>query len=378
VKGGDCGRGRPLIVKTGTTGVHSGIGKKRVTVGKNKKRGGNEMFVSAKRKISILFSLFAVFAMLVAGCSNPSVGNTSSDSGQTEAGSGGSAEKKDKLKIGATVYYMTEFITLATEGLKKEAEEQNVELTVLDANNDVAKQISQIENLISQKVDAIIVAAVDSDALAPAVQKAKEAGIPLIGLNMIINSPDVTAYSGPNDVEAGELEMQYVADKLSGKGNIVILEGPIGTSAQLQRREGIHNVLDKNPEIKVLAEQTANWSRAEALTLMENWLQSFDGQIDAVVAQNDEMALGAIQALESKGLKDKIPVVGVDAIKDACESIKNGVQDATVFQDAEKEARQSVQLAIKAIKGEPIEKDNLIKMELVTKENVDKYLSIYQ
>ncbi len=336
------------------------------------------MFVSAKRKISILFSLFAVFAMLVAGCSNPSVGNTSSDSGQTEAGSGGSAEKKDKLKIGATVYYMTEFITLATEGLKKEAEEQNVELTVLDANNDVAKQISQIENLISQKVDAIIVAAVDSDALAPAVQKAKEAGIPLIGLNMIINSPDVTAYSGPNDVEAGELEMQYVADKLSGKGNIVILEGPIGTSAQLQRREGIHNVLDKNPEIKVLAEQTANWSRAEALTLMENWLQSFDGQIDAVVAQNDEMALGAIQALESKGLKDKIPVVGVDAIKDACESIKNGVQDATVFQDAEKEARQSVQLAIKAIKGEPIEKDNLIKMELVTKENVDKYLSIYQ
>ncbi|WP_126426166.1 substrate-binding domain-containing protein [Brevibacillus marinus] len=328
-----------------------------------------------KRNFLSVFLTMILMASLVTGCGSSS---SSPQAGGGTAAQGSGGDTDGKLKIGATVYYMTEFITLAAEGLKQEAQKQNVDLTILDANNDVSKQISQIENLISQKVDAIIVAAVDSDAVAPAVQKAKEAGIPLIGLNMLINSPDVTAYSGPNDVEAGELEMQYVADKLGGKGNIVILEGPIGTSAQLQRREGIHNVLEKNPGIQVLAEQTANWSRAEALSLMENWLQSFEGQIDAVVAQNDEMALGAIQALEAKGLKDEVIVVGVDAIKDACESIKAGKLDATVFQDAVTEAQQAVQLAVKAAKGEPFEKENLIKMELVTKENVDEYLKIYQ
>lgn len=299
---------------------------------------------------------------------------------KTEEPIKGDKGEDERLKIGCTVYYMSEFVTLMKEGIMKEAEEQNAELIFLDANNDVNKQISQIENLIAQDVDALLVAAVDSDAIVPVVDMAKEAGIPLVGLNMLINTDQPYYYAGPNDVEAGELEMQYIVDKLDGEGNIVILDGPIGVSAQLQRKEGNQNVLAENPGITVLAEQTANWSRAEALSLMENWLQSFEGQIDGVVAHNDEMALGAIQALEAKGLKDTIPVSGVDAIKDACVSINDGIMDATVFQDADAEGRLGVEIAAKVARGEDVDPmQQYIKMELITKDNVSKLLdTIYK
>ncbi len=247
--------------------------------------------------------------------------------------------QEKKITVGATVYYMTEFITLMVEGMKAEAADLGIELVILDADNDASKQLSQVENLIAKKVDVILVAAVDADAIVPALDMAEAAGIPLTGVNMLINTDRKYYYAGPNDVEAGELEAQYIIDKIGGKGNVVILEGPIGTSAQLQRLEGNMNVLKKNPDVKILAQKPANWNRAEALTLTENWLQTYPDQIDGIIAHNDEMALGAIQALEAKGLKDKIPVAAVDAIKDACQAIKDGRMEATVFQDAALEVR---------------------------------------
>jgi len=173
------------------------------------------------------------------------------------------------------------------------------------------------------------------------------------------------------------MEMQFIADKIGGKGNIVILEGPIGQSAQIQRREGIHNILEKYPDIKVLAEKTANWSRAEGLALMENWLQSFEGQINAVVGQNDEMALGAIQALEGKGLtnRDEIPVIGVDGISDALQAVKDGRMNATVFQDAKGQGEMSIEVAVKYLNGEEVEKEYWIPFQLVTPENVDEFMN---
>lgn len=295
---------------------------------------------------------------------------------ETAVNTAKAADPNKKIKIGCTVYYMSEFVTLMKNGIESEAKAQNADLIFLDANNDVNKQLSQIENLIAQKVDVLLVAAVDSDAIVPALDKAKDAGIPLVGLNMLINTDQPYYYAGPDDVKAGELEMQAAIDKIGGKGNILILEGPIGVSAQTQRHEGNHNVLAKYPDVKVLAEKTANWSRAEALALTENWLQSFGGQINAIVAHNDEMALGAIQALEAKGLKDKIPVTGVDAIKDACVSIKNGVQDMTVFQDAVLEGSLGVQVAAKVARGEKVDPMmNLIEMKVIDKTNVDELLT---
>jgi ribose transport system substrate-binding protein/inositol transport system substrate-binding protein len=286
------------------------------------------------------------------------------------------AQEKKKITIGSTVYYMTEFITLMVEGMQAEADDLGVELIVLDANNDAATQLSQVENLIAKKVDVILVAAVDADAIVPALDMAEAAGIPLTGVNMLMNTDKKYYYAGPNDVEAGELEAQYIIDKIGGKGNVVILEGPIGTSAQLQRLEGNMNVLKKNPDVKILAQKPANWNREEALTLTENWLQTYPDQIDGIIAHNDEMALGAIQALEAKGLKDQIPVAAVDAIKDACQAIKDGRMEATVFQDAALEGRLGVRVAHQVATGNPpAEALNFIKMELITKDNVDKLLT---
>ncbi|MDR2456107.1 MAG: substrate-binding domain-containing protein [Deltaproteobacteria bacterium] len=291
---------------------------------------------------------------------------------------GAMAQDKKEITIGSTVYYMTEFITLMVEGMKAEAEELGVKLTILDANNDASVQLNQVENLIASKVDVILVAAVDADAIVPALDMAQAAGIPLTGVNMLINTDRSYYYAGPNDVEAGELEAQYVVDAIGGKGNVVILEGPIGTSAQLDRLEGNLNVLKKYPDVKILAQKPANWNREQALSTMENWLQTYPDQINGVISHNDEMALGAIQAMEAKGVK--LPVGSVDAIKDACQAIKDGRLDATVFQDAHLEGRLGVRVAYQVVTGNPPEKEiNFIKMELITKDNVDKLLdTIYK
>jgi ribose transport system substrate-binding protein/inositol transport system substrate-binding protein len=288
------------------------------------------------------------------------------------------AQDKKDITIGSTVYYMSEFITLMVEGMQAEADELGVKLTILDAGNDAPTQLNQVENLISSKVDVVLVAAVDADAIVPALDMAEAAKIPLTGVNMLMNTDKPYYYAGPNDVEAGELEAQYVVDALGGKGNVVILEGPIGTSAQLQRLEGNMKVLAKYPDIKILAQKPANWNREQALSTMENWLQTYPDQIDGVISHNDEMALGAIQAMEAKGIK--LPVGSVDAIKDACQAIKEGRLDATVFQDAHLEGRLGVRVAYQVATGTPPpERINFIKMELITKDNVDKLLdTIYK
>lgn len=332
-----------------------------------------------KKLISILLASMMAAAVF-AGCSNGEVTPSASGTQPAEAGSTDATASTDSTGkrpvIGCTVYYMTEFVTLMVEGVKAEAEERGADLVLLDANNDAQTQISQVENLIAQNVDVLLVAAVDSDAIVPALELAENANIPLVGLNMLINTDKEYYYSGPNDVQAGELEMQYLIDEIGGKGNIVIIEGPIGQSAQLQRLEGNMNILEKYPDVKVIAQQTANWNREEALSLTENWLQAFEGQIDGLVAHNDEMALGAIQALEAKGVKDQIPVTGVDAIKDGCQAIKDGRFEATVFQDAEEEGRLGVRICMDVLEGTPpAEHINFIEMKLITQENVDELLT---
>jgi ribose transport system substrate-binding protein/inositol transport system substrate-binding protein len=308
---------------------------------------------------ALVSMVFCVVLLFAAGCSKKeSAGETA----------------KKKPVIGCTVYYMTEFVTLMAEGIKAEAAERGAELVLLDANNDAQRQISQIENLIAQKVDILLVAAVDSDAIVPALDLARKANIPLVGLNMLINTTEEYYYSGPNDVQAGELEAQRLIDLIGGRGNIAVIEGPIGQSAQVQRLEGNKNVLAKYPDVKVIAQQTANWSRAEALALVENWIEAFP-QLNGIVAHNDEMALGAIQALEAKGIKTKIPVTGVDAIKDGCMAIRDGRFEMTVFQDAEEEGRLGVRICMDILEGNPPPKKiNFIEMKVIDKTNVQELI----
>ncbi len=324
-----------------------------------------------RKKLLAMLAVASMVGMMLVGCST-GMEETAENESTTET----SEEGDGSYTVGCTVYYMTEFITLMTEGMEQKADELGTELIMLDAQNDAQTQITQVENLIAQNVDAIIVAAVDSDAILPAIEMCEDAGIPLVGVNMLFNTDEPYHYVGPDDVLAGELEMQYAIDEIGGSGNIVILEGPIGQSAQIQRLEGNENILAENEEnITVLAQQTANWSREEALTLMENWLETFSGEINAVVAHNDEMALGAIQAIEAAGLTGDIVVTGVDAILDGCTAVKDGTLLGTVYQDAVVEGSDAVQKAYDVLEGEVTEKElSYIDMTWISKDNVDELL----
>lgn len=285
------------------------------------------------------------------------------------------SQKSDKVKIGVTLMdFSTEFGIGLKDYMTAKADAMgDVELTVVDAGGDAAKQLQQVETFISQKVDAIIMQPQEQEACSPAIDKAKAAGIPIINCNSLtITEPD--AYVGSNDSESAEIAMTYIAEQLGGKGNVLMMHGHPGQTAEVKRTEGAMDILAQNPDMTLLDEQTADWDRAEAMTLMENWIQAYGDQINAVFCQNDEMALGALNALVQAGKKDNVLVVGVDAIDDALQSVKDGKMDATVYQDCKGQAEGAIEAAYKLAKGESVEKEILIPFILVTTENVDKYL----
>ncbi|MBN8786157.1 MAG: sugar ABC transporter substrate-binding protein [Terrimonas sp.] len=279
------------------------------------------------------------------------------------------------LTIGASMLSLqSEFVANVKDAMEDAAKEKNVNLIVNDAQRTAEKQVQQIETFIAQKVDAIILNPCEVEASSPAVEKAKAAGIPIINVNSETTAkPD--GFAGSRDEESGEIAMEQIAKLLGGKGNIVIMDGYMGQAAQIKRAIGAKNVLSKYPGIKVLAEQTAEWDRAKGMNLMENWIQSYGDKINAVFAHNDEMGMGALQALEQAKLKDKIIVVSIDAIVDALQAVKDGRLDATVFQDAKGQGAGAVELAIRLAKKEPVEqKEIFIPFQLVTKENVDGFM----
>ena len=285
------------------------------------------------------------------------------------------SQKSDKVKIGVTLMdFSTEFGIGQKDYMTAKADAMgDVELTVVDAGGDAAKQLQQVETFISQKVDAIIMQPQEQEACSPAIDKAKAAGIPIINCNSLtITEPD--AYVGSNDSESAEIAMTYIAEQLGGKGNVLMMHGHPGQTAEVKRTEGAMDILAQNPDMTLLDEQTADWDRAEAMTLMENWIQAYGDQINAVFCQNDEMALGALNALVQAGKKDNVLVVGVDAIDDALQSVKDGKMDATVYQDCKGQAEGAIEAAYKLAKGESVEKEILIPFILVTTENVDEYL----
>lgn len=266
-----------------------------------------------------------------------------------------------------------EFIVTLEGALKEEAEAQGVRLIINDAQRDASRQIQQVENFVAQGVDAIVLNPCEVEASSPAVERAQAAGVPIVNVNSETTAaPD--AFVGSRDEESGRLAMAYIAEKLGGEGGILMMHGYMGQAAQIKRDAGAREVLAQHPTLKLLAAQTAEWDRAKAVTLMENWLQSHGDEVAAVFAQNDEMAMGALLAIERAGKKDQIMVVGVDAIGDALEAVKAGRLDATVFQDGIGQARTALKTAIALSKGETVEKETFIPFQLVTKENVDEFL----
>lgn len=291
------------------------------------------------------------------------------------SGCGRTVDGPKQPVIGVSMMNLSnEFIAMLNKGMEAKAKELGVTLIVNDAQRNAERQVQQVESFVAQKVDAIILNPSEVEASSPAVDRAVAAGIPIVNVNSETRSAP-TAFVGSRDEESAHIAMDYLVKRLNGKGNLVMMHGFMGQAAQLKRDKGAREVLAANPGLKLLADQTAEWDRAKAMTLMENWIQSFGPRLNAVFAQNDEMAMGALNALEQAKLKEKVVVVGVDSIADALEAVKAGRLDATVFQDARGQAGAAVETAVKLIRKQPVEKQVYIPFQLVTRENVAQYLN---
>ena len=251
------------------------------------------------------------------------------------------------------------FLTL-TEGARKAATENNVELVVVDAGDDAAKQTSDIEDLVSRNVGVLIVNPVDSDAVAPAVKSAMSQGIKVIAVDRGVNGVDVDCQIASDNVAGARMATEYLMDLVGEGAKVAELQGVPGASATIDRGAGFHQVADQS--LQVAASQTANFNRAEGMTVMENILQS-DGTIKGVFAHNDEMALGAVEAVAASG-KD-IKIVGFDATDDAQKAVKDGKMAATVAQKPDKMGETAIGTAVKIMAGETVEKSIPVEVELI-------------
>jgi inositol transport system substrate-binding protein len=288
--------------------------------------------------------------------------------------------------IGVTIAEFNDnFLTLLRNGMTEYAAEQDdVELLFEDAQRDISKQLSQIQNFIAGGVDAVIVNAVDTDATVAMSQAAADANIPLVYVNYepvnVDDLPDNQAFVASDEKESGTLQTQEVCRLLKEQGKeagayVLVLMGELSSQAARQRTQDIHDVLatEDCAFMQIVDEQSANWQRSQALDVMTNWL-SGGLEFDAVIANNDEMALGAIQALTAAGANmDEIVVAGIDATQDGLAAMRAGDLDVTVFQDARGQGQGAIEAALKLARGEPVEQKVYIPFQLVTPANMEQF-----
>ena len=297
--------------------------------------------------------LTAVMGFSLAGCNAITI--VGEEGSITEGGSGGNGS------IGFSVSTLNNpfFVTLS-EGAEAKAEEEGADLIVVDAGDDAAKQTSDIEDLISRNISVLIVNPVDSDAVAPAVQDAVAAGIKVISVDRVVNGVDVDCAIASDNVEGARMATEYMVSLIGEGAKTAEIQGTSGASATIDRGEGFHLVADE--QLDVVSSQTANFSRSEGMTVMENILQA-QPDLKGVFAHNDEMALGAVEAI---GNRD-IVVVGFDATDDALAAIQQGRMAATVAQKPDLMGATAVETAIRLVNGETVEKEIPVEVELITK-----------
>jgi ribose transport system substrate-binding protein len=292
---------------------------------------------------------------MMVGCSTQAPGT--SDKGADKG-------KNDTVTVGLAVSTQSNpfFVTLK-EGAEKAAKENNMKLITVDAQDDPAKQISGIEDLIEKKVDVLLVNPTDSAAITSAIKSANRANIPVITVDRSAEGGEVVAHVASDNVTGGKMAAEYLLEKIGKQGNIVELEGIPGSSAARERGKGFHEVVDKEAGVKVVAKQPADFDRAKGMSVMENILQSHK-DIKGVFAHNDEMALGALKAIQSAGLKNVV-VVGFDATADAVNAVKSGTMSATIAQKPELIGKEAVEIAKKVAAGEKVEKSVPVQLELI-------------
>jgi ribose transport system substrate-binding protein len=279
-------------------------------------------------------------------------------SGSTEAAPGAAT-------VGLAISTMDNpFFVAVRDGAEAEAKVDGIHLITVDAQNDSAKQIAGVEDLIQKKVPVILLNPTDSDAVANVVKEATAAGIKVISLDRAVNGAAVSSHIASDNVTGGRMAGEFLLKKLGGKGNLVELEGIPGSSAARERGEGFDSAIEGKPGVKLVAKQPANFDRAQGLTVMENILQG-NRDIQGVFAQNDEMALGARRAIDEAGLKN-VEVVGFDATPDAVAAVKAGKLAATVQQRPQLIGKMGVDAARLLIERKPVEQNIPVPLDLVT------------
>ena len=333
-----------------------------------------------KMKVLALLVAVLMIAVAFAACSTPSTETPSTESSEAPSQSAEASEEASEtvktIKIGATYQMLAApyIVTLKDSCVATAEAMGGIELIVVDGEGDPAKQVGQVENFIAQKCDVIILDPQSFDGCAPAVDAANAAGIPIFTLiQKVENQDEAITYVGSEAKESGEILAQMAVDDFGGNAKVVVIEGPMGSDAQIGRYSGIEAVMNANAGMELVMRQAADWDRATALALVENWLQS-GMEFDVVLAENDDMAMGALKAIEDLGMLDKIKVYGIDAIPEALTAVQEGKMGGTVFQDAVAQGKLAIEVAVKIAEGkEKIESSYVIPYVEVRAADVPKY-----
>lgn len=279
----------------------------------------------------------------------------------------------EKIAV-SMAYFDQNFLTIIRQSIDKEAKARGIDVQFEDARGDVGRQTDQVQSFIGSGVDAIIVDPVDSASTPQLTRLAQQAKIPLVYVNRTPGDktlPQGVVFVGSDERESGTLQMEALAKMANYKGNVAIMIGNLTDAGALQRTKDVEQVVAKYPGMKVVQKQPANYARNEGMDLMLNWLGNGE-DIDMVAANNDEMAIGAAIAL-SKSNK-KVLVGGIDATPDGLKALAQDKMQVTVFQDAVGQGKASVDVAQRLIKGEKVDSHLWIPFELVTRENMQKYM----
>jgi len=303
------------------------------------------------KKLTLLFVALTVLVLSACSMESPFLENAKDDA----------ANGNVSYKIGFSISTLNNpfFVTLS-EGAKANAQEQGADISIVDAQDDASKQASDVEDLIQQGVDLILINPVDSSAVGSAVESANAAGIPVITVDRSAESGEVVSHIASDNVAGGVLAGEYLLELVGENGKVAMLEGVAGSSAARDRGEGFLKAVEG--KVEIVSSLTANFDRGEGLTVMENMLQA-NPEIQGVFAQNDEMALGALEAIEASG--KKIQVIGFDATDDALVKVEEGKLAATVAQKPEEIGKVAIETAISYLSGETVEEFVPVDLEIV-------------
>lgn len=331
-----------------------------------------------------LSALLLVFTLVLAACGDEGADDTDTetptdDTAEPEAEDEGeddaeAAGETSDITIGLSISTLANpfFVTLE-EGAQAAADEAGVELIVNDSQDDAQAEANGIDDFITQEVDVIVLNPVDSEAAIASVERAEGAGIEVVTVDRAVDGAAVASHVSSDNVLGGELATEFLLESIDGEGMVAQLEGIPGTDATRERGEGFGNVIEGADGVELVSSVTANFSRDEGFTVAQDILQA-NADLDAIFAQNDEMALGAVEAADGLGILEDLVIIGFDATDDALAAVQDGRMDGTVAQQPSEIGRIGIESAVSVAQGEDIDDEVPVDVELVTADNVDGFL----